>query len=265
MLNPAEYATAPLLSLDGSVTLAETLAKGAKDAEDPGIRKAGRTLTKRAAAAKDAQASQQKAVGDTALSAPNKTPQEVDIQTDRTWRAAHMRLEAWTLLPPSKKEKAARAAALLTTMFGDSGLTMLQLPYPEQRNRMNVLIQRIDDEGLADELTDLIGADFVECMRSETAAYDKMVSWSLSLTNPDKELLVPHLRALNDMIVRFASVVIGSVDLDEDGSEEAEKAAHALLAPIRNARAKVNEAAAETRASNKEKKAKVQVEAKQPE
>jgi hypothetical protein len=253
MLNPADYSTAPGLSLHATITLAEALHTSAKTSNDPAVRRVGKTLGKRAADAKAAQTAQAAASTAAALAAPALPPQEQDTIADRTWRGGYMRLESWTLLPPGRYAQSAEAAAILKDLFQDEGLAILNLKYPEQRNAMNIIVGRIKQTpGLAERLEVLAGPEFVQAMFDQTKAYDAMVTGELRTPESTGASLVPHLRGLSQAIVHFAATVIAAVDLD-DTSGEAEAEAHAMLAPIRNLRAKATEAMAATRAANKAK------------
>ena len=116
----------------------------------------------------------------------------LDLFVDDLWYVMDERLEHWKaferpaaarLADPQDPEgfdysaaieKARRAGQLKQRLLG-AGLDGLRLPHAEQAEFTRTLWTVIDQDGLAAQLTEFVGADFVEAARDAQGHYDEMV------------------------------------------------------------------------------------------
>lgn len=123
------------------------------------------------------------------------------------------RLEAYAMLPASIPN-AARANELLVILFGDDGLSFLELSYTEQWSVADSILRRIDDEHLGVDIDRLAGPDFLAHIREKHAAYGAMVSAMLRRDDSTTVNLNDHVRAIVDYVTK----IIAHIDNDDPTS-----------------------------------------------
>jgi len=153
----------------------------------------------------------------------------VDKAGDNSWGALRGRLENYALLAATIYPDAIRAAEIVTSLFGESGLLFLTQKYPEQHAIAESILRRIDSESMAADIDRLAGKEFLENVRVQHILYGKMVGTLLQRENALAEDLAEHVRAMGQELVEYATKVLASVDRDDPVTI---KAACTALRPI---------------------------------
>jgi hypothetical protein len=210
--DPSLYSKPPVLTLESGIALCRALATAVPRGMPVLVKRAGEKLTRVADAAQDALARRQRE--DSGLTKEDQ--RFTDLDTDQAWRILFARLDAYALLPIAPYPKAARARELHTLLA--TGLNShLNLPYPEQLVAMDTVLKRIDDQGLATELSSLCGVEFLEHVRDCQERYRRMVQRRLQDSGPSDNLAT-HVKAMGRAIVEYAMRVAACIDDDDDGS-----------------------------------------------
>ena len=237
------YTRAPVITLRSGVTLCNSLAAAVPKDADAATKKAAAKLKQVGKAAQEALGERQRILS----TVTESQSAAIDHEADATWGALRARVAAYADLPATSYPKAARATALLQTLFGSEGLLFLKDRYADQRTAMAALLARIDDEGLAKEIDAIAGADFLAAVRDVQPRYDAMVAGLLA---KDGGAGTPNLllqtRAMQRAIVAYATKICAAVD-DDDAASIA-TATKALL-PIKNQRDRAPRAAADAQAA----------------
>lgn len=104
----------------------------------------------------------------------NKDLRPMDKATDGVWNSTFQRCETYSSLPADRYPNAARAAALVQTLFPD-GMGFLSDGYDQQYAVMDKVIARIVEKGLRGELEAIAGADFVAELFRTHAIYGEAI------------------------------------------------------------------------------------------
>ena len=234
--DPALYSRAPLMTVEAGITLCRTLVAAKPKSTSNAVKKAATKITATADSAQAALALRQKESGKVI----DEETRVVDQFGDGSWGAFRMRIEAWTLLPPSHPN-AKRAAALLTTLFGQDGLSFLKMTYAEQWSTADTILKRIDQDGLQKEIDDLAGAEFLANIRAQHAAYGAMVQSLMRREEASNVNLNEHVRAMGRAIVDYSTKLLATMDDDEPESIEQVRSALRPLDAYREAAARRND------------------------
>ena len=97
---------------------------------------------------------------------------------------------------------------------------------------MNVLLKRIDSEGMADDINKLAGPEFLQHIRNVHPRYEAMVQASLQ-REAGAENLLEHVRLIQRAIVAYATRVSATVEDDDDASAETARDALAAIEKMR--------------------------------
>lgn len=231
--DPSIYTRRLLLSLPGGITLGQALLANMPTGATLAIKKSANRLRKCMQAGQEAWAERQRQNNTPA----GTDPRVVDQEGDSSWRALVMRLQACTLLPSYPGSKSRRAATILQLLFGNGGLGFLCETYSVQWATMDMLLKRIDTEGLAHEIDIICGREYLDQIRSVHPRYQKMVQEMLQRESGGSDLREP-IRDLNRCIVDYATKVVALADLDDAESIELVERA---LRPILTHRETVSE------------------------
>ncbi len=239
---PYLYTRAPTVTLASAIVLAEALVKACPGFMPPAVQKAVNYLATTGNAAKQAWADRRRDVG----TASDESSRGLDQEADGGWSGLRSRLTSYAGLPVHRFPKAARAQIIVDSLFGEGGLEFLRDTYVLQWSTMSVLLKRIDDEGLAAEIDDLAGPEFLQNIRDIHPRYEAMVQGSLQRETSQESLLV-HVRLIQRAVVAYATQVCATVDDADDATIEAARDALAAIDTMRvtaaNKRASGDEAA----------------------
>lgn len=107
------------------------------------------------------------------------------------------------------RERAERAATLLTKLFGDGNLAMLNRSFPEQAQLMDNVFELIDQDGLEADLIDLTGDELLPILRRVTKEYGAMVNRRAGEDGSSDANLKIEWLMVQRMIVAYANAVVG--------------------------------------------------------
>jgi len=153
----------------------------------------------------------------------------LDARVDNAWAALHAILQALSWLPADKSNRFASAARLLSNLF-PNGKGFLTLPYAAEWTESQKRLDRIEKEGLAEELSRLCGADVVEELRQAHREYGKAVGKVLQGAGEvDTVGLREPLQRLTRTIEDYCIKVLATAEPDDPATEQAVRKA---LKPI---------------------------------
>lgn len=112
------------------------------------------------------------------------------------------------------RDKAERAQALVTRLFGD-GLEMLNRRFPEQLQLMATVLDLIEADGLEDEISELCGEEVLPILRRCQVAYKDMVNRRASKEPASRTNLRKVRSKLQRRIVKYSSLVLALLDDDD--------------------------------------------------
>jgi hypothetical protein len=223
--DPDAFTRLPNFSTRSGVSLATALLDLALPVETDATRRAARRLAQRADEARAA-LSRRSPKG----SAPASAAPAIDLASDRAWSALKLRLEGYAILPVESNARAAKARELLTILFGNEGLSFVNLPYAEQAAATEAILARIDAESLARDIEQCAGKDFIDAVRAMQPKYEAMVREFLARDDKSENLRSVQL-ALQSALSQYAVAAIGAIDTENPAHIEAITAA---LAPLGN-------------------------------
>lgn len=221
----ALYARPPKMTVEGGMTLCRVLADSCPASMPASVKKAAKRLFEVAEAAQFAYTLRRKSVAKTSP----EDARPIDRNADSSWGALRSRLQAYAMLPSETYPDAKRAAEIITSLFGEAGLSFLTESYPEQYGIADSVLRRIDSEGMATDIDRLAGKEFLENVRLQHVAYGKMVQSVLQREEALSEDLSDHVRAMGQEIVDYATKVLASIDRDKPATLAAVRTA---LRPI---------------------------------
>ena len=223
--DPINYVHAPRMTVEGGMTLCRVLADACPASMNASVKKAAKRLSEVAEAAQFAYTLRRKALGKNTVD----DARPIDRGADNSWGALRTRLQAYAMLPRETYPDAQRAVEILYSLFGEAGLSFLTESYPEQYAIADSVIRRIDGEGLAADIDRLAGTQFLENVRTQHAAYGKMVQTVLQREETLTDDLNEHVRAMGQEVVDYATKVLASIDRDKPATITAARTA---LRPI---------------------------------
>lgn len=226
--DPADYVRAPVITLSSGVTLALALVDACPKGAPPNVKKACKHLKTTAERARAQLAERNRALGVFS----DEDSRVLDNEADRAWGGLRMRLVAMSMLSAKDFPKAKRAEELDAQIFS-AGMEFLKAEYGTQSTSMAAILEHIDDAGLAEEVDDIAGPEFLKAVRQVQPRYEAMVKERLRRDHAIGQDLREGTRDLQGAIVNYASKVIGTIEHDEPETTEVARLA---LLPIANFR-----------------------------
>lgn len=223
--DPTVYIRPPVMTVAGGITLCRVVVEACPTTMPTFVKKAATRLLGVADAAQVAHTARKKALA----KGGEGDARAVDKAGDNSWGALRGRLQMYALLPESTHPDATRAAELVTSLFGESGLSFLTEKYPEQHAIAESILRRIDTELLAEDIDRIAGKEFLANVRVQHVAYGNMVASMLKRENALSEDMSEHVVAMGQGLVMYATKVLASVDPDKPATV---KAAYLALRPI---------------------------------
>lgn len=218
---------APAVTIESGILLAQTLASSMPKSMPAHVKKSAQKLERVAGEGEAALLQRQREL----VQPPEEgSSRDVDIAADSAWSAMRDMLDALARLP-EKYERAKKAKWLLATLFPE-GTAFLKLSYGAQAVRMDVILKRIDKENLGKTLDAVLGPELLQEVRAIQPRYEAMVKRRLKEMGPASNLM-DHVRAIQRVIVEYATAVASTVDSDDPASVVLAREA---LRPIENHR-----------------------------
>ena len=149
----------------------------------------------------------------------------IDHEFDGSWAGLFGRVHAHTRVRTSPHRE--RAGELLTELF-PGGLAWLKEGFEAEWIHAKTLLERIDQDGHAEELELIAGEGFLQWARDASAKLGEALGLGKS-EPPRAPGLAPALTAIAHAIANYGRILAGEVDLDDPASLEAFRLA---VAPI---------------------------------
>lgn len=226
--DPSQYVRPQMLTLASGIVLAQALVAACPDIMPPPVKKAVLHLAKTATTAQQAWADRQRENG----FVPDEGTRVLDQEADGSWSNLRARLLAYAELPSALFPQARRAQEIIDTLFGDSGLGFLRDNYILQWSTMNVLLKRIDAEGLAADIDMIAGPEFLQHIRNVHPRYEAMVQGALQ-RDAGQQNLRDHVRLIQRAVVAYATRVCATVEDDDDSTADTARTALAAIEKMR--------------------------------
>jgi hypothetical protein len=226
--DPSLYTRAPTITLASGIVLAQTLVVACPDIMPAPVKKAVAHLLKVSNGAQQAWAERQRESG----FVPDEGTRTLDQEADGSWSGLRARLLAYAELPVALFPKARRAQEIVDTLFGDAGLGFLRDNYILQWSTMNVLLKRIDAEGLAADIDKLAGPEFLQHVRNVHPRYEAMVQSTLQ-RDASQQNLKEQVRLIQRAVVAYATRVCATVEDDDESTVETARTALAAIEKMR--------------------------------
>lgn len=220
-IDPSLYTRPPVISLASGISLGKALLAALPTGMPASVKKAADRLRTTVDMAESAWVARQRA--DQAVG--EESTRAIDLILDQAWSALRSRLIGYAQLWVEDHPKAPRAAEIDRLLFSEGGLGFLKTSYPEQAALMAALLRRIDEEGLAKELDDLCGPEFLRNVKKLQPRYEAMVQAMLRRGGGGPDLGT-QVRAIGRAIVGYATRVVASVE--EDDAKSVARAREAL-------------------------------------
>ncbi len=237
--DPSPYTRAPLLNVASAVTLGTALLAALPKKPEARIAKAAKRL--QAAVAELQQVwkeSDAKVEADDSRSA--------DQAIDNAYANLFARLQAYAALDSEHHPRANRAAELASVLF-PTGLAFLKLPYAEEWAESQKRLDRVESDGLAKELDELAGKEFLAEVRRLHIAYGVAIGVTQAKKMPATEAAKPGepLRKVAQAVVLYASQVSSLYDPDEPETLDLIRRCLAPIDDLRQAQARRSSATGE--------------------
>lgn len=153
--------------------------------------------------------------------------QDEDERFDERWGAVYTQLEGWARLENDPRGELARA--LLATLFPD-GLMFLTRSYGDEWVQSQERLQRIEEEGLEEDLVSLVHPELLREVRTAHEALGEGLGVGESpVALPESRAMLEALRDLSLAISDYARVLAGRV---ERGDAESERRFQQAMAPL---------------------------------
>ena len=186
-----------------------------------------------------------------------------DAAGDKLWATIYGHLWAWSAFEHTgfdaavaaggelgkvivaARAKADRAQEIVERLFGDEGLQPLRGPFHEQLEVTGAMVRLIEEDGLQDELAELVGAELVAAVIAVQPIYEEMARDRLVGSNEVSATIRELQRKLRFRINRYNVQILGMLDDDEPDSLERVKAALRPLIGMREELARRGRAASQ--------------------
>lgn len=140
------------------------------------------------------------------------------------------------------RPEAERAAVLLARVL-PSGARFITASYEEQFFRSKITLERIDQEGLAAEIDELLGEAYLEYIRSAHDDFGEAMGLGEGEVAPEVSGSIREaIAALADAIADYGRILVGEVDLDDPESVARFRAAVAPIDRYRESRSRSGDA-----------------------
>ena len=156
--DPADHVHAPTVS--SGVTLALALVEACPKNPPSNVKKAAKHLKAVAENSRTDLAERNRVLGVFS----DEDSRVLDNEADRAWGDLQRRFEGMAMLLADRYPKAKRAGELLLTLVPE-GMEFLKADYSSQSTRMASILQHIDDDGLAKEIDEVAGEEFLQAIR----------------------------------------------------------------------------------------------------
>lgn len=226
--DPTAYARAPKLDVAGAVTLAIQLLTNVPKSPPTPVKKAAQILRKRTVTLQSVWKERDRI-------AKPEDPRPIDVMADGAMGRLHGRIDDYAGLPADRYPLSARAQQLAKSLFPD-GLAFLTTDFASQWSETEKKLQRIDEEGLAKEIDQIAGPEFLAEVRRIHKLYGEAIGATRSRSKAEVPSLVKPLRDVSQAITGYAIQLVAV--LMDAGTDAAKRtAARAALAPLDNYRA----------------------------
>jgi hypothetical protein len=138
-----------------------------------------------------------------------------DMRIDNAWAILLDRLEAYSLLPVAAFSRAPRAREL-TDILSPNDREWLNYAYEAEWAESNKRLKRIEDEGLAKDIDELAGPEFLAEVRHAHDEYGVAVGVTQPAHDKPEVNLAEPLRALARSIGRYGIAVAGMINDDPE-------------------------------------------------
>lgn len=211
-IDPAPYLRFPRLDAEGAVSLAQILLRRTPRRASPQVRRAAATVE---AAVVELKSKRKQQIAPLVVK-PDARPLIRDLGA--AWRAIRNRLVAWDAAPERSVERT-RARAIHAVLFRN-GLDFTQVTFVNQHTESQQRIELIDERGLAEDLTALVGEYFVALLR----AAHREVGDALGITKTTAPvvpvLVTESLLALGDAVGDYAMQLLAVATDDAEMRDE---------------------------------------------
>ena len=137
------------------------------------------------------------------------------MRIDNAWGILLDRLEAYSLLPVAAFSRAPRARELVD-ILSPKDREWLNYAYEAEWAESNKRLKRIEDEGLAKDINELAGPEFLDEVRHAHEEYGVAVGVTKPAPDKPEVNLAEPLRALARAIGRYGIAVAGMVNDDPE-------------------------------------------------
>lgn len=231
--DPAPYQRVPIVNLASMIVLARALADGTPlDAPAP-VHKRADKLHEGLGMAESELTARRREVG----AAIYGIPILLDGAMDGLWTYCYRTLDlpqiylhagfdpfiakpdtALGVALAKDRERAERAARMQQRLFGDDGLGFLRATFREQCETTGAIVRLIKEDGLTEELNELVGASLVNQLFEMQEQYEAMVIDQLKAPPPSLQQLSTLRRRLKRLIEQYNNAVLDMIDEDEPKS-----------------------------------------------
>jgi hypothetical protein len=228
--DPTTYARAPKLDVAGAVTLAVQLLTNLPKTPPAPVKKAAQILRKRTVTLQSVWKERDRIAGP-------EDPRPIDVMADGAMGRLHGRLRDYAGLPADRFPLAPRAQEILDTLF-PKGLAFLTTDFASQWSETEKKLQRIDEEGLAKDLDQIAGPEFLAEVRRIHKLYGEAIGATRARGKAEVPSLVKPLRDVSSAITGYAIQLV-AVLMDASADDAKRTAARAALVPLDTYRAAV--------------------------
>lgn len=163
----------------------------------------------------------------------------LDPLADSLWGTLRTRLDAWSVFEhrgmasvlqahgkrsatavalARARDKAERARALSSRLFGAEGLAFIRLPYPAQARSMASILRLIEEDGLAPVIDEVAGPELMVALVACQAQYEEMVKARMSRADRKSGNFGVLVGKLRRVLARYVNAVLTLLDEDEPES-----------------------------------------------
>jgi len=226
--DPSLYARAPKFDVPSAVALSIKLLSATPQNAPPHVKKAAKTLHTKTITLQSVWKERDRVE-------KRSDPRPIDVRADGALGRFYRRIEDYAGLPHDKYPLAARADEILVTLF-PSGLAFLKGTFPSQWAETQKRLERIDEEGLAEDIDKIAGPEFLAEIREIHQLYGEAIGITKAQPTFTIPSLAEPLRGVTSSMGLYLLQLV-SVCLDEEASQEARTAARDALRPIDDHRA----------------------------
>jgi hypothetical protein len=216
------YARAPKLDVASGVALSIQLLATVPVKPVPAVKKAAQKLRKATIKLQGAWKERDR------IEKP-ADPRPVDTMADAAMGRLVRRVDGYAGLPADRYPLALRAGEIMVTLFPD--LEFLQADYNSQWAETQKRIERIDEEGFANDIDRIAGSEFLAEVRRIHAIYGVAIGVTQAREKAAVPGLAEPLRDLSATIAAYA-IQLAAVYMDADTDDSMRRAVRTALAPM---------------------------------